>query len=130
MFHLVFNGQISVDTKATKRQQRDAIKRLKRCNKERHSEKYLDKHIMSSKVIVFVCFPYTPARKTLVELSLISVPDARSLNLIYARLTLKGQKSDHFEYLGGGAFRSEIPGAKTVHEIELLRKLLFLAFYF
>ena len=50
MFHLVFNGQISVDTKATKRQQRDAIKRLKRCNKERHREKDLDKHLMSSKV--------------------------------------------------------------------------------
>lgn len=52
MFHLVFNGQISVDTKATKRQQRDAIKRLKRCNKERHREKDLDKHLMSSKLSI------------------------------------------------------------------------------
>ena len=54
MFHLVFNGQISVDTKATKRQQRDAIKRLKRCNKERHREKDLDKHLMSSKVSLYL----------------------------------------------------------------------------
>lgn len=40
MFHLVFNGQISVDTRATKRQQREAIRRLKRSNRERHSEKH------------------------------------------------------------------------------------------
>jgi hypothetical protein len=52
MFHLVFNGQISVDTKATKRQQRDAIKRLKRCNKERLKGKdNYDKNMMSSKVL-------------------------------------------------------------------------------
>ena len=88
MFHLVFNGQISVDTKATKRQQRDAIKRLKRCNKERHSEKYLDKHIMSSKVIVFVCFPYTPplenfggAESYLCPRREISKPDLRSFDI-------------------------------------------------
>ena len=51
MFHLVFNGHISVDTKATKRQQRDAIKRLKRCNRERHKESNNEKNICSSKVI-------------------------------------------------------------------------------
>lgn len=50
MFHLVFNGHISVDTKATKRQQRDAIKRLKRCNRERHKENHQEKNICSSKV--------------------------------------------------------------------------------
>jgi len=53
MFHLVFNGQISVDTKATKRQQRDAIKRLKRCNKERLKGKdNYDKNMMSSKISI------------------------------------------------------------------------------
>ena len=40
MFHLVFNGHISVDTRATKRQQREAIRRLKRCNRDRHTEKH------------------------------------------------------------------------------------------
>lgn len=40
MFHLVFNGHISVDTRATKRQQREAIRRLKRCTRERHLEKH------------------------------------------------------------------------------------------
>lgn len=49
MFHLVFNGHISVDTRATKRQQREAIRRLKRCTKERHLEKH-DK--VSSKVSI------------------------------------------------------------------------------
>ena len=51
MFHLVFNGHISVDTKATKRQQRDAIKRLKRCNRERHNHQ--EKNICSSKVTFY-----------------------------------------------------------------------------
>lgn len=127
MFHLVFNGQISVDTKATKRQQRDAIKRLKRCNKERHSEKYLDKHIMSSKVIVFVCFPYTPPRKYLGGAEpYLSSPSERSLNLIYARLTLKGQKSDHFEYLGGGGHSAP----KSARHEKLYMKLSFSVNYF
>ena len=53
MFHLVFNGHISVDTKATKRQQRDAIKRLKRCNRERHKENHTEKNICSSKVTFY-----------------------------------------------------------------------------
>ncbi|CBY09738.1 unnamed protein product [Oikopleura dioica] len=39
MFDLVFNGQITVDTRATKKQQRDAIKRLKKSSKDRHLEK-------------------------------------------------------------------------------------------
>jgi hypothetical protein len=40
MFKLVFNGHISVDTRATKRQQREAIRRLKRCSRERRLEKH------------------------------------------------------------------------------------------
>lgn len=39
MFDLVFNGQITVDTRATKKQQREAIKRLKKSSKDRHLEK-------------------------------------------------------------------------------------------
>ncbi|CAG5086363.1 Oidioi.mRNA.OKI2018_I69.PAR.g11189.t1.cds [Oikopleura dioica] len=39
MFQLVFNGQIAVDTRATKRQQREAIKRLKKSSKDRKLEK-------------------------------------------------------------------------------------------
>ena len=51
MFHLVFNGQISVDTRATKRQQREAIKRLKKSSRERHLEKHMEKNEkISSKV--------------------------------------------------------------------------------
>jgi len=53
MFHLVFNGQISVDTRATKRQQREAIKRLKKSSRERQHEKHLEKNDkISSKVSI------------------------------------------------------------------------------
>jgi len=53
MFHLVFNGQISVDTRATKRQQREAIKRLKKSSRERHLEKHMEKNEkISSKVSI------------------------------------------------------------------------------
>lgn len=48
MFKLVFNGHISVDTRATKRQQREAIRRLKRCSRERRLEKH-DKVSISEK---------------------------------------------------------------------------------
>lgn len=75
MFHLVFNGHISVDTKATKRQQRDAIKRLKRCNRERHKENHTEKNICSSKLSISEketsgvgsesrSIPVTPPKKT------------------------------------------------------------------
>lgn len=39
MFHLVYNGHIKVDTRATKRQQRDAIRRLKRCARDRKNSR-------------------------------------------------------------------------------------------